>query len=220
MRCLAHRGFAGVNPENTLPAVEAAVAAGADCIEVDVRRCGSGELVVIHDEELDRLTGESGLVSETPLSTLQSLAVRDSDAGIPTLKAVFEAVSEDVGINVELKADGLAEDVIALADGFDNDVLVSSFEREPLAAVRDRSGLPTALLFANGPETALDVARRLDCQAVHPFRRCCDVGFVDTAHGAGFDVNAWTIQSAAEADRLDALGVDGLIVDDPAFCRS
>jgi len=219
MRCFAHRGFAGVNPENTLPAVEAAAAAGADCIEVDVRRCGSGELVVVHDGTLERLTGSSGSVAETPLDSLQSLSVLDSDAGIPTLEAVFDAVPESVGLNLELKEDGLVDDVLEITDAVDAEVLVSSFDRAPLIAVRERSALPTALLFANGQEAALDGARRLDCTAVHPFRGLCDAGFVDTAHGAGFEVNAWTVQSESTADRLAALGVDGLIADEPRFCR-
>jgi glycerophosphoryl diester phosphodiesterase len=146
VRCIAHRGFAGRYTENTLPAVEAAAAAGADCIEVDVRRCGSGDLVVVHD---DRLTDATGAVADTPLSTLVSLSVLDSGAGIPTLDAVFEAVPDDVALNLELKESGLAADTLAVADAHDNDVLVSSFERELLAAVQDHSDLPTALLFAN-----------------------------------------------------------------------
>jgi len=219
MDCIAHRGFAGVNPENTLPAVAAAAAAGADAIEVDVRRCGSGELVAVHDAALDRLTGATGTVAETPLSTLQSLSVLDSGAGIPSLDSLVAAVPDGVALNLELKERGLAEDVIALTAAYPNDVLVSSFERDPLAVVAELSDLPTALLFANGPDAALDAARRLDCTAVHPFRRCCDAAFVDTAHGAGFDVNAWTVENGTQADRLASLGVDGLIVDDPAFCR-
>jgi glycerophosphoryl diester phosphodiesterase len=218
VRCLAHRGFAGCNPENTLPAVEAAAAAGADGIEVDIRRCGSGELVVVHDDRLDRLTDATGAVAETPLSTLRSLSVLDSDAGIPTLDAVFAAVPDDVALNLELKESGLAADTLALADTHDNDVLVSSFERDPLAAVRDHSDLPTALLFANGPGAAVDAARQLNCEAVHPFRGLCDAAFVDTAHGAGFSVNAWTVQTRVQADRLAGVGVDGLIVDEPTFC--
>lgn len=220
MNCIAHRGFADSNPENTLPAVRAAADAGADWVEIDVRRCQSEELVVFHDETLDGLTDATGRVAETPLETLRSLTVGDSEATIPTLAAVFEAVPDGVGLNVELKENGLAEDCLAVFDRYDNDVLVSSFDADALREFATVSDVPLALLFANGPDAALDVARDIGCGAVHPFRRCCDAGVVDTAHGAGFDVNAWTVQNGTQADRLASLGVDGLIVDAPRFCRS
>jgi glycerophosphoryl diester phosphodiesterase len=219
VHCLAHRGFAGVYPENTVLAVRAAVEAGADGIEVDVRRCGTGELVVVHDEHLDRLTDSTGAVGNTSRSTLQTLSVLDSDATIPTLAEVFEATPDSVVLNVELKERGLAADCLTVFDRFANDVLVSSFDASALREVGERSDVPLALLFHRETDTALDVARRLDCEALHPYRRCCDADFLDTAHDAGFEINAWTIQSAEQADRLSSLGVDGLIADAPQFCR-
>ena len=220
MNCIAHRGFAAVNPENTVPAVRNAAEAGADCIEIDVQRCGSGELVVVHDEALDRLTGASGTVADTDLDTLQSLTVLDSDAAIPTLAEVFDAVPDDVALNVECKERGLAADCLAAFDRFGNDVLVSSFDADALREFADCSGVPLALLFANGPDAALDAARDIGCAAVHPYRQCCDAALVDTAHGAGFEVNAWTVRNGTQADRLASLGADGLIADAPRFCRS
>ncbi|WP_340101664.1 glycerophosphodiester phosphodiesterase [Salinibaculum salinum] len=219
MRCFAHRGFAGVNPENTVQAVRAAVEAGADGVEVDVRRCGTGELVVFHDDELGRLTDATGIVGEASLSTLQTLSVLESDATIPTLAEMFEATPDHVALNVELKERGLAADCLTVVDRFANDVLVSSFDTRALRNVGERSDVPLALLFGSDTDTAIDVARRLDCESLHPYRRCCDAGFVDTAHGAGFEINTWTIQSDKQADRLAALGVDGLIADAPRFCR-
>lgn len=219
MNCIAHRGFAGVNLENTVPAVRGAAEAGADCIEVDVRRCGSGELVVFHDADLGRLTDSTGTVAETPLETLQTLTVLDSDATIPTLTEVLRAIPDGVALNVECKEAGLAADCLAIVDDFENDVFVSSFDADTLSEFAAVSNVPLGLLFANGPDAALETARNIGCAAVHPYRRCCDVGVVDTAHGAGFEVNAWTVQNETQADRLASLGVDGLIVDDPAFCR-
>lgn len=218
MRCIAHRGFAGVNPENTLPAVRAAVDAGADCVEVDVRRCGSGELVVVHDERLDRITGATGVVGETPLSTLSGLDVLGSGASIPTLDAVVAATPADVGLNVELKERGLVADLLDVVDRHDTDVLVSSFDAETLRDVAARGDLQLAVLIADDPAGGLDLARELDCRAVHPHRRFCDASFVETAHELGVRVNAWTVREAREADRLASLGIDGLIADDPAVC--
>lgn len=219
MHCIAHRGFAGGNPENTVVAAEAAVSAGADCIEVDVRRCGSEDLVAVHDERLDRLAGVDEAVGETPLSTLQSYSVLGSNATFPTLDEVFAAVPSDISLHVELKERGLAPDCLAVFDRFDNNVLVSSFDAGTLREMGERGDQALALLFADDMAANLSLAGELGCTAVHPARQCCDRESVAAAHDAGFAVNAWTVRSAAEADRLAALGVDGLVVDAPRFCR-
>jgi glycerophosphoryl diester phosphodiesterase len=219
VNCIAHRGFAGVNYENTVPAVRAAAGTVAHWVEVDVRRCGSGELVVFHDETLGRLTDASGAVAETDLDTLQSLTVLDSTATVPTLAEVFEAVPDNVGLNVEIKEAGLTADCVDVFDQHGNDVLVSSFDADTLREFGAVGDVGLALLFANGPDPALDIATKIGCNAVHPYRRCCDAAFVDTAHDAGLDINAWTVQNGRQADRLASLGVDGLIADAPGFCR-
>ena len=219
MNCIAHRGFAGINPENTVEAVRAAASVGADWVEIDVRRCKSGELVVFHDETLDRLTDGSGAVAETDFETLRSLTVLDSTATVPTLAEMFEAVPDNVGLNVEIKEAGLTADCLDVFDQHGNDVLVSSFDADTLREFAAVSDVALALLFANGPDGALDIATKIGCSAVHPYRRCCDAAFVDTAHGAGVDISAWTVQNGTQADRLASVGVDGLIADAPRFCR-
>lgn len=214
MDCIAHRGFAGVNPENTLPAVRAA-AAGADCIEVDVRRCGSGELVVIHDEEVDRVTDGTGRVGELPLERLRDLEVLGSGTGVPTLAEVVEAAS--VPLNVELKERGLVVDALDLADDAGVDAFYSAFDPAVVEAVRER-GAPAAPLFFESPEGALDFARRLDCVAVHPQLGLCDDAFLARAADAGLAVNAWTVRSREAGRTLADAGVDGLIADAPGYC--
>ncbi len=215
MRCHAHRGFAAVNPENTLTAVERAVDAGADAVEVDVRRCGTGELVVVHDETVDRVTDGTGRVADLSLSTLQSLDVLGTGAGVPSLSAVVATVPEDCLLNIELKETGLAETVRAVVADTDSDVLVSSFETTALSEVAAVSDLPRALLCQ---ESALDRARQLDCRAIHPHESVCDREFVAAAHDAGLRVNAWTVRSQETARRLAEAGVDGLIADAPGYC--
>jgi glycerophosphoryl diester phosphodiesterase len=218
MRCLAHRGFAGVAPENTLPAVNGAVAAGADGIEADVRRCGTGELVVVHDETVDRVTDGSGRVADHSLAELAALDVLGSGAGIPPLVDVLAAVPADTMLNVELKETGLVDDLAAAVGGADADVLVSSFEEAALEPVHERTDLPTALLRAE-PGDAVDRAVSLGCRALHPYHSWCDDALVGTAHDAGLAVNAWTVQDDETADRLAEVGVDGLIADSPVLCR-
>ncbi|SEH13179.1 glycerophosphoryl diester phosphodiesterase [Natronorubrum sediminis] len=113
---IAHRGYAGVAPENTLEA--AAVAADDDrtaMLEIDVQPAACGTPVVIHDERLEGardgrpLTDGSGHVWETPLKELQETRVLGTDATVPTLEAFLESIPETMGVNVELKNPGTTD---------------------------------------------------------------------------------------------------------------
>lgn len=216
MNCIAHRGFAGVNPENTVPAV-AAAAEVADGVEVDVRRCGSGDLVVVHDATVDRVTGASGAVADFTATDLDALSVEGSGAGIPALAAVCEALPADVTLHAELKGTGLADDLCEAVADFAGDVVVSSFEPAALDAVGDR--LPTALLVGDAGG-AVERAVDLDCDALHPRFLDANEDLITAAHDAGLAVNVWTITDPAEARTLRARGADGVITDYPNCCVS
>jgi len=97
MRLIAHRGFADRYPENTLRAVREA-SRFADEVEVDVRRCDSGELVVVHDCTVDRVTDEEGAVAHHSLAELRALDVLGTGEGVPTLAEVLSAVPPTVWI--------------------------------------------------------------------------------------------------------------------------
>ena len=213
MECIAHRGFAGVNPENTLDAVRAAVET-ADGVEVDVRRCESGELVVCHDTAVDRTTDGTGAVADFTAAELAALSVEGTDTGVPMLADVLAAVPADVTVHAELKERGLAADLEILAADADLPVVVSSFDADTLRAVED---LPMA--FLTGERVGvLDRAASLGCDAVHPHVDVTDAGFVDRARDAGLAVNAWTVTDLRETRRLREAGVDGVITDFPACC--
>jgi len=213
MDCIAHRGFAGTEPENTLAAVRAA-GPRADLVEVDVRRCGSGDLVVIHDERVDRTTDGAGRVADHSLASLRALDVLGTGRGVPTLAEVVGAAGPRP--NVELKEPGLTADALAVAEARGRRPLVSSFLPEVVRSAADR-GADAALLVADR-DSAVERAGELGCVAVHPHHDLCDPAFVERAHGAGLAVNAWTVRSAGTAERLSAAGVDGLIADAPGYC--
>ena len=223
MQLIAHRGGADRAPENTLRAVEQA-AAHVDAVEVDVRRCGSGELVVVHDASLERLAGSEAVVAETPLTELREYRVLGSDQRIPRLVDVVDVLPDAVGLNVELKERGLVPDVeAAVAERDRSNTWLSSFDAAALAGTT----LPCGFLFASprdgGTETVprldwgagLDAATQLDCDAVHPQYHFVveDPDRVAAAHDAGFAVNVWTPPLEA-LPGLRAAGVDGVIVDD------
>jgi glycerophosphoryl diester phosphodiesterase len=214
VRLIAHRGFAGVNPENTLTAVGEA-AAVADAVEVDVRRCATGELVVIHDETVDRVTDGEGPVADHSLAELRELDVLETGGGVPTLEAVLEAVPRGVGVNVELKEPGTAADALSLTDDSKPWTVVSSFSADILSDCRAADpSVPRAFVTEDG-EGAVETARELDCDFLHPSTTACTGRLVGDAHHAGMSVNAWTVRDRETAESLAGQGVDGLIADRP-----
>lgn len=233
---IGHRGCAAEQPENTVAAVESA-AAVADAVEVDVRRCGTGELVVFHDETLDRLTDASGRVDGTDCGTVRGLEVADTGETVPSLAAVFEATPPGVGLILDLKTEGLVEDVLELANEHGREPLLSSFLTSVLADVRAadptvstalivresrrnrvfRPVIPGAPGWLYAPENVdrlVRTAADLGCDALHPrYELCLRTRLVERAHAAGLAVEPWTITTPREYDALSAVGVDAVISD-------
>ncbi|SEW17476.1 glycerophosphodiester phosphodiesterase [Natrinema salifodinae] len=192
------------------------------------------------------LTDAAGLVRATSLEELRETRVLGTDATIPTLSDLFAAVPETVGVNVELKNPGradlrvgeaLSEDerdrrrdawrpfverVIDDCEAFGGEVLFSSFCEGAIAALRDVTArYAAAPLLRDDPEAGLEIARRYDCEAIHPPRTAIGdagvdgTGIVESAHEEGRTVNAWTATTWVQFERLAAAGVDGVIVDFP-----
>jgi glycerophosphoryl diester phosphodiesterase len=214
VQLIAHRGCAGQYPENTTLAVTES-APHVEMIEVDVQRCGSGELVVFHDDELDRLTDATGSVATIDWEALSTLSVLDSGEPIPRLSTVLDAVPNDTAVNVELKGTGMAEGVLSAAAAVDNDVLFSSFSARALRELRDRDpDVPLAYLIVDSPDAGRSIAVDLKCVAIHPHAALVrDTDVLERAHADGLAVNAWTVDDAATARRLVDADVDGLVVD-------
>ncbi|WP_336003017.1 glycerophosphodiester phosphodiesterase [Halorientalis halophila] len=220
MRCIAHRGFAETYAENTAAAVRSA-ADHTDAVEVDVRQCGSGEPVVIHDETVDRVTDETGRVDEFTAAELAALDVLGSGEGVPTLSTVLDAVPDGVELVLDCKESGVAAAAVDAATDAGVPVVVSSFSVEILREASEAGAERLAYLSVeNGEKGPINVARDLDCVAIHPHWQLCVDEFVERAHDAGLTVNAWTVPSKHDAEALDHVGVDGVIVDRPAVCPS
>ena len=131
---IGHRGAPGYEPENTLRSFEKAISMGVDMVELDVHKCKSGELVVIHDKKVNRTTNKKGFVKNKNLQQLKTL-----DAGkkekIPTLKEVLDFINKRVKINIELKGPKTTEAVLKLIEEYINkkkskysQFIISSFD--------------------------------------------------------------------------------------------
>lgn len=233
---IAHRGCARENPENTIRAIET-TSTVADAVEVDVRRCKTGELVVLHDERLDRLTTEHGRVDQTPCDTVMDLEVGDSGETIPLLKEVFEAVPSAVTLVLDVKEPGLVGDILTLNSEYDHELLLSSFHPPILEEIRTTDpaastayivrestvnrlfrpalpGLPSWLYAPEDVPGLIEKTVALDCEAIHPrYELCLQTDLVQQAHEADLRVAPWTITTRREFDALQAVGVDAVISD-------
>jgi glycerophosphoryl diester phosphodiesterase len=223
---LGHRGAPFVAPENTLGSFRAALREGADGVELDVRRCGTGELVVCHDATLERLTG-----ARVRIATSSLLALSRYDLGggerIPTLRAVLDALAGAV-VNVEVKADDddparLASAVVAeLAKrrGRGPEVIVSSFAPAVLAALRRWAPwIRRGLLLDPDPRrtaSALAAWREVAPHAIHPYFFACTPDRVALWHAQGLKVNAWTVDDPEYVVQVARAGVDAIITNRPA----
>jgi len=224
-----HRGCRGEAPENTLAAFEVAARAGADGIEIDVRPCRDGSLVVMHDPTLERTAGDRRSVAALSLGELS--AVRSEGEPIPTLDETLEFCRRrGLALNVELKRDVPSRPRAVLAAARTllrhkpgHGVVVSSFDPLMLAAFRVLAPeIPTALLLE--PDSARKhgherLARFLGL-AVHPDRAMVTPERLRRWREESLRVAVWTVNEPDELRRLCRLGVDGLISDNPALARS
>ncbi len=237
---LAHRGGAGECPENSRVAFKAALAAGFRHIETDVRATKDGVAVIFHDATLDRTTDGTGPIAEYTWRELSK--VRDVSGG--RLMRAEEAFEEFGGavFNVDIKCDDAAEPLfraIRRADAWKRVCIASFSQRRIRQARRELPGVATSLAVpavagfvgvGRLPARLRGLAGRVlprgtvAIQALQvPVRRrgvrIIDAGFVELAHARGLAVHAWTINDGAEAERLLALGVDGIITDVPSALR-
>ncbi|EPD9050720.1 glycerophosphodiester phosphodiesterase [Listeria monocytogenes] len=175
----AHRGSSGTHPENTIPAMKAAILSGADGIELDIHVLKSGELIVMHDERVDRTTNGSGFLKDYTLSEVKKLVIGKRffrKIRVPTLEEVFKLVSgSDIILNIELKTDvfeyeGIEQKVLKLAEKFPQvKRMYSSFNPDTLVRLRELD--PTAklaLITHENLEEVLPLHEKIQLDAVHP----------------------------------------------------
>jgi glycerophosphoryl diester phosphodiesterase len=224
---IGHRGFPSAARENTLASFEAALEAGCDGVELDVRMTGDGVLVVHHDETL-KIGGGSVRIESTSWSELEELRTRDVSASPPVcrLAEALESLRGRGLINVEGKPPGRGRhDAVAdaLAAALERirpreSLLVSSFDLDLLGrlARRDRSLLLGFLFSSRREMNHLDEHEAADgLMALHPRHDIVDKALTRRAQERGWILNTWTVDDRREAERLAGLGVCSLITNRP-----
>jgi glycerophosphoryl diester phosphodiesterase len=226
----SHRGGAATAPENTLPAITAALAAGFDYVEVDVALTADRHPVLMHDKTVDRTTDGHGRLSSLALAEVLAL-----DAGswfdpayagtpVPTLAEFLDAlVAADGRAIVELKGgwDAAAVDAAVAevaARGLERRVVFASFDARTLAlAATESEVLSRLLILKHLPSDVVSAVAESGARGVVVSRKAvlARPGIVDELHAAGARVVVYTLNNDTQWDAVTALGVDGIVTDDP-----
>lgn len=214
---IGHRGAAGHAPENTIQAIEKAIALDADFVELDVRRSLDGHLVIIHDEGVGRTTDGHGAVAELTLAELRRLTIAN-ELRIPTLREALKTAAGYVGLLLELKAEGLAEQIWTevRTSSITDVVIYASFFHAELLRIRETDpGAQTMALLEAVP--VHPTAFAIDSQTTHVGLAfgCLTAPFVQALHHADLQVFTYTVNEPADIARARKVGVDGIISDFP-----
>jgi glycerophosphoryl diester phosphodiesterase len=229
---IAHRGYSGGAPENTMAAFKKAMDLAVDMIELDVHLSSDGQIVVIHDDSLNRTTNGKGKISHYTLNELKQLDAGSwfgsqfSGERIPTLKEVLELTRGQILLNIELKGGDLAQySMMDLADrslqevekaGMLNRVLFASVDLSAIERIREKNPrVPVALIYSKSwsfPQEATG-GRPI------PVLSCRGTVLTQTniskARQQGVMVFVWTLNTEEHMEHFLNMGVDGIITDHP-----
>lgn len=239
-RVIAHRGFSGIAPENTLIAFQKAIDLGADMVELDVLLSKDGRVVVLHDETLDRTTDGEGPIQDHTWEELSKL-----DAGtwftekfggedyagepLPLLGEALDLMKDKILVNVEIKTEAyspelegsIAQKTLALIHDRDleDQVIISSFDSRILAQVRQLDGdIHTATLYHDGTHPELDpkaITEEVGSNGFNMAFKYLKADVVEACHKAGLPLAIYTVNSETPMRYALGLGADALFTNYP-----
>lgn len=236
---VAHRGASADAPENTLAAVDEAIAQGADSIEIDVQRTADGHLVLLHDGTLGRTTDVEQVfpgraLDEVGTFTLEELKRLDagswfdgrfSGERIPTFGEYVDRVGDRAGLLVELKDPekypGIEKEVAAELGEPRPDAVVQSFDHESMQRFTEIApDTPAGWLFDARPAaTELDEAKAAGADQINPSFSVVDADVVEAVRDRGMQTGVYTVNEQADMRRMIDVGVDRIITDHPGVLR-
>lgn len=219
---IGHRGAKGYVMENTIASIDYALNLGVNAIEIDVYRCASDELVVFHDETLERVSTRINRIEELTLSEIQ-LILLHGGYSIPTLQEVIEFIDDRVVLNIELKGRNTAERTFECVAKYiesgilsKSNLIISSFHDEELKKYRELDQkIKIGVLTRNNIEEDIDLAKELAAYSIHPFYEQLDKQLIDRLHQINFKVIPFTVNKPELIEKFILEGVDGIFCDYP-----
>ena len=236
---IGHRGASADHPENTLESFEAAILAGADVIELDVRLCADGVAVIMHDPDVSQRRPMGRVVDELSLGEIKRLDASGGHGGrveVPTFAEALQTLAGRAGVDVEIKnmpgepafdspGEAIADAVLDELDraGFADPVLVSSFNWLSIEHIkRARPDLVDGVSERGGHRSRggprlRTVGRHTYVLPQYPALLEAGEAFVAKAHAEGLLVGTWTVDEPNDLRGLFALGVDAVATNRPAL---
>lgn len=212
----------GYAPENTLTSFKKAIELGVDMVELDVHVCKTGELVVIHDETVDRTTNGHGYVAEMTLQELQELNAGEGER-VPALLEVFDFINGRAKVNIELKGKDTAKPARMVIEKYItdknlqyDDFLVSSFDYDQLRAYSElHPKIALGILISEQAFNYVQISEELGAKAVIPEYHLVNEKYVKDAHERGLQIVVWTVNEKTDIETMKRIGVDGIISNFP-----
>ena len=221
---IGHRGSKGYIAENTLESINHAILLGVDGIEIDIFKCLSGELVLSHENDLKRLTGESGLIENLTIKELEKFLVLGKYK-IPTLTDVLTIIKTPLFVNIELKGLNIAQATSKIISDISTSTswslehfIVSSFNWDELEQFRSiDKNTPVGVLVSKSMSIneAIEFGKKINAQAIHPNFKLLNDKTVKKIKNNGFKIYTWTVNNEDDINFMKKLKVDGIISDYP-----
>lgn len=222
MSRIGHRGAAGYEVENTLKSIKKALTLGVDMIELDVRRCATGELVVFHDATVNRVTNGKGAIRKKTLAEIKALRTIDGQK-ILTLNETLAIIAGRVDVNLDIKSKGITAALVKTLHQFvktkqwrQSQFLISSFHHKELQRIKKLdSHIRIGLLYYRRIRSALKRAKKMAAYSVHFHVHHLNKKLIEALRRSGIKSFAWTVNNAFDAKNAYKLGVRGIISDYP-----
>lgn len=213
---IGHRGASGYAPENTLSSIKKALELEVDMIEVDVRLCKTGRVVLMHDPTINRTTKRKGKVSEKTLHQLKKL-------GVPTLEQVLNLINRKTKVNVEIKEKLGALPVLKIIEKYVKEknwtysmFLVSSFQHQALEQISKLNPkIKLGILTKKKPLKLLDLAKQIKAYSMNIKINAVNKKNIQKIKKNKLKILVWTVNKKRNIKRMKKLGVDGIISDFP-----
>lgn len=228
LQIIAHRGYSGQFPENTMAAFAGALDIGADYIELDVQMTRDGQIVVCHDDNLQRVAGVDGRIGDYTQEELSAFDVGSwfspgfSQERIPLLSQVLELLQDsDMKVYLELKdigeTEGFEKTVVDIVkqSGMENRCVFASFRYEYLAHIKEIDGnLPVLYNTTSGKTTLVE---EFPAEYYGVFVEAVTADTVRKIHESGRRIFVWTVNTPEQMDNVRRMGADGIVTNDPGL---
>ncbi len=218
---IGHRGAAGYEPENTIRSFQKAIELGVDMIELDVRICKSGEVVVIHHDRLDATTDGTGFVRD---KTLEELKKFDAGKGekIPTLTEALDSIGKRIIVDIEIKEEGMAQPIAEIIQRYVSEkqwgynlFIVSSFLFDELDVFKTLMPSVEISVLGNSSHELIRGGQKLSASSLSVHHETITEDFIFETHTQDMKVFVWTVNHEDDIARMKELGVDGIFSDFP-----